>query len=960
MHPDDLAWPDASRHFKPYLHRLLAAAGLDLAFHRAEGDFLYALDESGREVGILDLLGGYGTSLLGHNHPELLDAAHQLLREQRPFSAQASLRPRAARLAATLSERVGRVTGRTYVATFASTGTEVVEAALKHASLELLQRKASIVERLREQFRRLRLRLRAGDARLGEEVFTQASRKLGERPLATLDDLEAALLQRAAQALSAAPRVLAVEGGFHGKTLGALSLTHNPEFRVPWSPSDISPVVFLPPGDTQRPAQEAERARVEYLELEVTCEGEVRVLEAQLVNVCACFVEAVQGEGGIRVMTSEFLTALRAMADAGGFPLVLDEIQCGLGRTGTFLGSEPSGVAGDYYLFSKALGGGLAKISALLVEESRYIPEFGYLHSSTFADDDYASTLALKTLDVLARDDGALLRRCRETGQGFLESLRALQARFPQQLRDVRGVGLMIGLELAPPRESPSALLRVLSEQGLLGYVISGYLLRQHGIRVAPTLAAHGTIRLEPSAYIAPASLERFLRALEQVLVLLRDGDVGRLTGHLLDAGAEPAPESPRAEPPLPTSPPPVDPRRTRKPTRVAFLIHFSEPTDLRAWEPRLAHASDEGCARFLSRMKGLIEPFVVSRAQVQSAQGRAVDLTVIGIPFTSAQAMEALRAGEAWALESVRRGVELARREGCVVVGFGGHTSIVTDNCRALVEDELVLTSGNSLTVAAALDALFRAARQQHIPIERARLGIVGATGNIGAAMGEIAAESVGELILFGRPGAQRYLEPVAAAIYASELRRLLRGGPATGLAATVSTSLLGRSLLANPHALPVNVGEVLRRGLLEELGERAPIRIATEQDTLLRGCQLIVSATNAARPVILPAHVTDAPAVLCDIAVPQDVDASVKQQRPQALVLRGGLVRTPHGEDLRIPGARLGPGEVFGCLAETLLLGFSGQREYGSQGTLVAENIRHLGELARLHGFQFDLKPA
>src|SRR4029450_6279631 len=119
---------------------------------------------------------------------------------------------------------------------------------------------------------------------------------------------------------------------------------------------------------------------------------------------------------------------------------------------------HPGGIVGDYYLLSKALGGGLTKIAALLVRRDRYQEEFGYLHTSTFADDDFTSAISLAALDLVTRDDGGLMRDCPEKGTYLLERLRALQQRYPRVIRDVRGRGLLLGVELAPADDSASNL----------------------------------------------------------------------------------------------------------------------------------------------------------------------------------------------------------------------------------------------------------------------------------------------------------------------------------------------------------------------------------------------------------------------------------------------------------------------------------------------------------------------
>src|SRR5262249_42225610 len=145
---------------KPRLMEMLSAIRLDVVYHRGEGDYLYYHDTNSQEIAVLDLLGGFGASLFGHNHPDLVAAARSVLDEKRPFNAQASARARAGLLAQRLSDMVGRVTGRSYVATFANSGAEAVEAALKHAEFEAWDRKQAAIVRSRESIARIRTGMR--------------------------------------------------------------------------------------------------------------------------------------------------------------------------------------------------------------------------------------------------------------------------------------------------------------------------------------------------------------------------------------------------------------------------------------------------------------------------------------------------------------------------------------------------------------------------------------------------------------------------------------------------------------------------------------------------------------------------------------------------------------------------------------------------------------------------------
>src|SRR5262249_30652 len=155
---------------------------------------------------------------------------------------------------------------------------------------------------------------------------------------------------------------------------------------------------------------------------------------------------------------------------------------------------------------------------------------------STFAEDDYGCAIALEALRVLERDD--LPARCRARGTFLIEALRKLQARFPDQVKDVRGLGLMVGFELHDHAGAKSYTLPMLSRQDYLGYVAAAYLLNTHDIRVAPSLSDPRTLRLEPSAYVTEEALSRFVRGAEALCTLLRAENVATLTGHKIGSVA--------------------------------------------------------------------------------------------------------------------------------------------------------------------------------------------------------------------------------------------------------------------------------------------------------------------------------------------------------------------------------------------------------------------------------------
>lgn len=226
-----------------------------------------------------------------------------------------------------------------------------------------------------------------------------------------------------------ATTIVAAEGGFHGRTFGALSATGQPAKRAPFEPV-VPGFVHVPFGD------------IDALNSVVTD------------NVAAVLLEPIQGEAGVIVPPPGYFAEVRALCDATGVLLILDEIQTGLGRTGTWFASQAEGVAPDVMTVAKALGGGLPIGACLAVPEVARAFEPGD-HASTFGGGPVLCRAALATLDVIADED--LVARAARLGATTVQ-------RLSGRLADravVRGRGLMIGIEFPEPsaREIAAAAL---------------------------------------------------------------------------------------------------------------------------------------------------------------------------------------------------------------------------------------------------------------------------------------------------------------------------------------------------------------------------------------------------------------------------------------------------------------------------------------------------------------------
>lgn len=264
-------------------------------------------------------------------------------------------------------------------------------------------------------------------------------------------------------------RVVALEESFHGRTLGALALTGHEEYRAPFRP--LAPeAIFVPPND----AASLERA--------VTPE------------TSAVFLEPILGEGGVLPLTPAFLEAARNATRRVGALLVFDEIQCGLGRTGSLFAFQESGVVPDIVTLAKPLGGGLPLGAVLVGPALEGIIRSGH-HGTTFGGNPVACRLGLVVLEEIERR--GLLDRVRSLGAWFGPALRRLQRRCPP-IREVRGRGLMWGIEL--DREAAPVARSLLDR----GFVVG--------------TSRRNILRLLPPYVVPKKALTAFVGALEESL----------------------------------------------------------------------------------------------------------------------------------------------------------------------------------------------------------------------------------------------------------------------------------------------------------------------------------------------------------------------------------------------------------------------------------------------------------
>jgi putrescine aminotransferase len=282
--------------------------------------------------------------------------------------------------------------------------------------------------------------------------------------------------------------IISTKNAYHGVSMGALSATGRDVFRKPFAPllNGFSHVEF----------------------------GNIEAMEAAInENTAAVILEPIQGEGGINVPSEGYLRKVRQLTEKHGILLILDEVQTGMGRTGRMFACEHESVVPDILCLAKALGGGVMPIGCFMASAKiwKVLEPNPTIHNSTFGGNPLACSAASACIEVLL--DEHLPARAALMGNYFMRKLNELKERYPERIFDVRGKGLLIGLEFT------SKDLREAVQVELF----------HRGVIVASTLNSNCTFRIEPPLIITESQINFMIDALESVLIDIGSGRLAEM-----------------------------------------------------------------------------------------------------------------------------------------------------------------------------------------------------------------------------------------------------------------------------------------------------------------------------------------------------------------------------------------------------------------------------------------------
>ncbi len=266
--------------------------------------------------------------------------------------------------------------------------------------------------------------------------------------------------------------IIAADRSFHGRTFGALSVTGQEKYRKPFRPL-VPGVKFVPYGDFQS-------------------------LESAVgTDVGGVILEPIQGEGGVRTVKRDYLSRVRELCDDQGLYLAFDEVQTGMGRTGSFLACQTIGVTPDIVSMAKGLGGGFP-IGAMAARDEVMAKFKPGDHASTFGGNPLACAAAKAALEVLVEED--LPTRASKLGNWCLNRMKQIKGNYPEKIKEVRGLGLMLGMEMCSEGVAKRVFEHCLSEKILINRT------------------AGNVIRMVPPLIIGQEQMELALSTIESAL----------------------------------------------------------------------------------------------------------------------------------------------------------------------------------------------------------------------------------------------------------------------------------------------------------------------------------------------------------------------------------------------------------------------------------------------------------
>ena len=723
---------------------------------------------------------------------------------------------------------------------------------------------------------------------------------------------------------------IALSGGFHGKTTGAVQLTANSEYRDYFG---------------------VENQFVRHLEIGPICDLEADF--AQLVGdgtVNALVLELVQGEGGMRALNVDWAQKLAKLCRENDVLLIVDEIQTGLGRLGASLAIDLYGIRPDMVLLSKALGGGIVPIGACIVAPRVTPTNFSIFHSSTFANNDFTCFVANAFLDRL----NDLNRNAKDIGDYLEIQLNLLVEGFPDIFSRASGLGLMRGLHLKPLCDTQSYVSTFFWHSGLIAYAASAWLFRKRNLLALPCFSMTSCLRLQPPLTSDRAFVDSAISSLRALAQMLRS-DTGYLS---LIAPIEAKIDHQVPMRVAPTLAKPAVKKTAKLSRRLQFNMHPLHDRSYMNSLPRGVEHLNYGDSRLFDKrvteLSKIVSGFAAECYELPEMDfdGTNVGGRLFGINLTADQMLAQTPVERARTLGIIAKSATEYQAD---VVGLGAFTSIISRGGFLLRKLDAAVTAGSSLTAVSAVEA----AMSKPALVTPAHFGVVGANGGVGMLCWQMLllaatkTANISSIGLFYNPH-----NPLALAELAKSVKRCVSGWqhlPQCALGSVEINALCEVQTLAKPYFSMSDPRQALAgfaAAIAEVLGKDLIVISPSNDAAALRRVDRFLLATNSTQNLdSLYLHANNA--LLYDIGMPATVDPAMLKSSGSTSVT-AGLVRasTPwefgRGNIVDLP-----PGVMLGCFGETLTLAATDPGAAPAGALIRLDEAMRVGELARSIGF-------
>jgi len=949
---------------KPKLSELFSVLKLDIIYTEAEGTYLY-YEHNNKKIRVTDFVSGYGAALLGHNHPELKEELIYLYKRNVPFLVQGSIRSYASQLAKKLNEILN--TSKKYYCNFTNSGTETVEAALKHAykvkyeELKLkyykcLSKSKNIINYIEEN----------------KNKFSENNLKQLYKEIEEYNNTEFEKIKNN-------PAIIAIENSFHGKTTSSLKITYNKTLREDYEGLSSMKTIFISP-DNFEDLELIKRHNTHYLKSLEIKDNKILIEEIPINNCIAIIFEIIQGEGGINELPHNFLKYLASVHQKIDIPYIIDEIQTGCGRTGSFFAFQQtplSEINPEYILLSKALGGGLTKIGVTMIREDIYDEEFGLQHTSTFAEDDISCAIALKTIDIITRNNNELLDEISKKGNYLKNQLIKLKEKYNDIIKDIRGKGLMLGIEISD-LQNYSPFFRYAGYQGFITLLISSYLLHYYNIRVLSPLSSmfksssrfrrKAVIRIQPPATVSYEEIDKLITALNEVFNIIKNNNEYLLIAHIFDKKLE---KKERINPlNVDILYPPISEFKNIT-DRVGFIVHITELKYLLEYYfPSFYYYNfnTQAFVNWWNKICRFLDPSFMHRFLLKINNAK-IEVDIIGIPYLPKEMLRIYGGYKIYKdnhhqkilLEELQSKIQDAinyvklidsNNKKLRCISLGAFTSIITNNGCDIHDPEVAITTGNVYTTALIYQGILKAIEQKNLYGKELTIAVVGATGNIGSALSIMLTKIADKLILIGKDSSLNTLNRLNEVIKNCMIKifnsithkKINNITNLEGLEKYFYNDFSNANFYNNDL---LDLDKIIAKTINHER-----IRVGNYSD--LKNADIVAIATNSSDAWLIKPSMVKENSIICCASVPSNLSSAFKDHLDKFYVFDGGYALLPENNIINFVGMPR-YGNIYGCLAEALLITLAGYDKSFARGEITYDKIEKILEWAE----KFNFKP-